>query len=83
MSEPLLRVEQLRKSFPMGDGSIEVLRGVDLDVAAGERLAVVGASGVGKSTLLHLLGVLDRPSSGSIHFRGGYRDRLTGFAGFV
>ena len=70
MSEPLLRVEQLSKSFPMGDGSIEVLRRVDLDIAIGERLAVVGASGVGKSTLLHLLGVLGRPSSGSIHFRG-------------
>ena len=55
----------------MGDGSIDVLRGVDLaHQHEGERLAVVGASGVGKSTLLHILGTLDRPSSGSIQFPG-------------
>ncbi len=69
MSE-LLRAEGLRKTFRTGDGSIEVLRGIDLSVGAGERLAVVGASGVGKSTLLHILGTLDRPSSGTLSFRG-------------
>ncbi len=69
MSE-LLRAEGLRKTFRTGDGSIEVLRGVDLAVGAGERLAVVGASGVGKSTLLHILGTLDRPNSGTLSFRG-------------
>lgn len=74
MSE-LIRAEGLRKSFRTGDGSIEVLRGIDLDVVAGERLGVVGASGVGKSTLLHLLGTLDRPTRGSLHFRG--HDLLT------
>ena len=70
MSESLLRAEQLRKSFSTGDGSIEVLRGIDLEVRRGERLAIVGASGVGKSTLLHLLGTLDHPTSGRILFRG-------------
>ena len=70
MSEPLLRVTGLHKSFAMGEESIEVLRGIDLDIASGERLAIVGSSGVGKSTLLHLLGMLDRPSSGQITFRG-------------
>jgi lipoprotein-releasing system ATP-binding protein len=66
----LLRAEGLRKTFRTGDGSIEVLRGIDLALAPGERLAVVGASGVGKSTLLHILGTLDRPSAGSLRFRG-------------
>jgi lipoprotein-releasing system ATP-binding protein len=66
----LLRAEGLRKTFRTGDGSIEVLRGIDLSLAPGERLAVVGASGVGKSTLLHILGTLDRPSAGTLRFRG-------------
>jgi lipoprotein-releasing system ATP-binding protein len=70
MSEPLLRAEAVRRSFRTGDGTIEVLRGVDLSLQAGERLAIVGASGVGKSTLLHILGTLDRPSSGRVWFRG-------------
>jgi len=69
-SGPLLRASGLRKSFPMGDGTIEVLRGVDLVLHPAERLAIVGNSGVGKSTLLHILGTLDRPSSGSVAFRG-------------
>jgi lipoprotein-releasing system ATP-binding protein len=70
MSEEFVRVEGLRRSFPMGDGSIDVLRGVDLLIRRGERLAILGSSGVGKSTLLHILGTLDRPSSGSVWFRG-------------
>ncbi len=70
MSEPLLRAEGLRKSFSTGDSSIEVLKGVDLVVAEAERLAVVGASGVGKSTLLHILGTLDHPTGGRVLFRG-------------
>ena len=70
MSEPLLHAERVRKSFRTGDGVIEVLRDIDLEVRAGERLAVVGASGVGKSTLLHILGTLDHPTEGRILFRG-------------
>ena len=69
MSE-LLRVEGLCKSFPTGEGRIDVLRGVDLAIRAGEKLAIVGQSGVGKSTLLHILGTLDHPSRGSVSFRG-------------
>jgi lipoprotein-releasing system ATP-binding protein len=57
----------LRKNFLSGDGSeLRILQGVDLRVASGEVVAVVGASGVGKSTLLHLLGALDRPSGGEV-----------------
>ncbi len=65
-SEPLLRVEKLEKSFATGERRIEVLRGVDLDVGRGERLAILGQSGVGKSTLLHILGALDWPDAGRV-----------------
>jgi lipoprotein-releasing system ATP-binding protein len=70
MSEALVEARGVRKRFRTGDGTIEVLRGVDLVIRPAERLAVLGASGVGKSTLLHLLGTLDRPSEGSVLYRG-------------
>jgi lipoprotein-releasing system ATP-binding protein len=70
MSEPLIRVSGLRKSFQTGDGRIEVLRGLDFSIQPGECLAIVGSSGVGKSTLLHILGTLDHPTSGTVEFRG-------------
>jgi lipoprotein-releasing system ATP-binding protein len=67
---PLVRTEALRRSFPTGDGSIEVLRGIDLVIDTRERLAILGNSGVGKSSLLHILGTLDRPTSGRVLFEG-------------
>ncbi len=70
MSEALLRAENVCKRFQTGDGSIEVLKGATLEVRTGERVAIVGASGVGKSTLLHILGTLDHPTSGRVMFRG-------------
>jgi lipoprotein-releasing system ATP-binding protein len=59
-------VRELNKSYVVGNQRIHVLRDLDLEVAAGEMLAIVGASGVGKSTLLHLLGGLDRSDSGAV-----------------
>jgi lipoprotein-releasing system ATP-binding protein len=66
----MIAVRSLSKSFVTDRGKVEVLREIDLDIVAGERIAVVGASGVGKTTLMHLLGGLDRPTSGSVHFAG-------------
>jgi len=70
MSEPLVRVSGLHKSFETGDGKIEVLRGIDFEIQPGDCVAIVGSSGVGKSTLLHILGTLDHPTSGTVEFRG-------------
>ena len=65
----LLQVRDLQKSFVDTGVEIRVLRGLDLDLEEGERLAIVGESGVGKCTLLHILGTLDRPSSGQVLYR--------------
>jgi lipoprotein-releasing system ATP-binding protein len=69
MPEPHIRVSGLSKVYRSGDADLVVFSGVDLEVAQGEMLALVGESGAGKSTLLHLLGGLDRPSSGTIYYR--------------
>jgi lipoprotein-releasing system ATP-binding protein len=70
MNEPLVVAEELEREYRMGPEAVRVLRGVSLTVNAGESVALIGASGVGKSTLLHLLGTLDRPSSGRVLFDG-------------
>jgi lipoprotein-releasing system ATP-binding protein len=67
---PLIEVRGLVKRFATGDREIEVLRGFDFDLLPGDRVAIVGASGVGKSTFLHVLGALDHPTAGSVRFRG-------------
>jgi len=65
----LLRVRDLWKTFQDTSAEIHVLSGLDLDLEEGERLAIVGESGVGKSTLLHILGTLDRPTRGQVFYR--------------
>jgi len=71
MSEhPLYQVTDLRKSYSNGIRKVEVLRGIDLTVYSGESIAITGPSGVGKSTLMHILGLLDRPVSGNVLLDG-------------
>ena len=91
MSESLLHADALSKSFTGGAGRIDVLCDLTLEVARDEAVAIVGDSGVGKSTLLHILGGLDRPDRGQVRFRGKdvnavdsrsraeYRNRNVGF----
>ena len=91
MSETILRAERISKSYGDGPGRIEVLTNLDLEVARDEALAVIGDSGVGKSTLLHILGGLDRPDEGRVLFGefdvfgadmrklATYRNRSVGF----
>lgn len=67
---PLLRAEKVDKKFYDADREIVVLRELDLDVAASEEIAIIGQSGVGKSTLLHLLGSLETPTAGKVYFEG-------------
>ncbi len=91
MSEPVLEARGVRRSFREGPEELVVLKGVDLSVHGGERLAVVGASGSGKTTLLQILGGLDRPTAGQVLLegrdlqamseseRGAMRNRALGF----
>lgn len=90
-SRPFLEVRNLHKHFGNSERRVDVLRGVELTVAPQETAAVLGASGVGKSTLLHILGTLERPSAGEICYEGvdvfaftadalaAFRNRTIGF----
>jgi ABC-type lipoprotein export system ATPase subunit len=75
-SEPVLRARGLYKVYGRDESLVRAVDGIDLDVAAGETLAVMGPSGCGKSTLLHLLGALDRPSTGEIRLAGQRLDQM-------
>ena len=91
VSEPLIVASGIVKGYRTSAGYVPVLAGLDLEVAEGEMVAVTGASGVGKSTLLHLLGTLDRPEAGSVRVGGedvfalaerglrAFRNRTLGF----
>lgn len=78
MSEPLLyQVTDLWKTYSNGSKDVEVLRGIDFSVRSGESVAVTGPSGVGKSTFLHILGLLDRPEGGKLLLEGVDIDALS------
>ena len=78
MSEtPIIQVRQLTKTYRVGDVDVQALRGVDLEVARGEFIAVVGTSGSGKSTLFNILGGLTPPTSGSVHINGRDLSHMT------
>ncbi len=67
---PVIALRGITKTFYRGDLAVEVLHGIDLDIRPGEFVALMGTSGSGKSTLMNLIGLLDRPTSGSYHFAG-------------
>jgi ABC-type lipoprotein export system ATPase subunit len=91
MSEPILSARGLKKIYVVGKRTLEVLRGIDVEIARGDFVALRGASGTGKSTLLHLIGGLDSPNAGEIIFCGqnlaafsesrltNFRNRRVGF----
>lgn len=74
---PTVRARGLVKTYHQGEDEIRALRGVDLEVGAGEFVAITGASGSGKSTLLHILGALDRPDSGEVTLEGHTLGRMS------
>ena len=76
MSKIVLEAKQVSKHFTDGKTTVEVIRGLDLQVQQGQFVSIVGASGSGKSTLLHVLGGLDRPSTGEVFLNGQRFDNL-------
>ena len=68
MSTVSIRARNLYKTFESNNKTVEVLKGIDLDIKKGDMLSIVGASGVGKSTLLHILGAIERPTSGNVFY---------------
>lgn len=89
--ESLIEVKDIYKSYGLPGKRVDVLNGLDLHIRRGEKMAIVGASGTGKSTLLHILGTIDRPLSGEVLYEGtnpfslndailaGFRNRKIGF----
>ena len=76
MSKIVLEAQNIEKHFTDGKSTVEVIKGLSLQVKAGEFVSIVGSSGSGKSTLLHVLGGLDRPSSGQVFLQGSRFDSL-------
>ncbi|MEW6614245.1 MAG: ABC transporter ATP-binding protein [Thermodesulfobacteriota bacterium] len=91
MNNVSIRTRKLYKVFKSNNKTVEVLKGIDLDIKKGDMLSILGASGVGKSTLLHILGAIERPTSGNVFYGtedlflmddkklAGFRNRTIGF----
>ncbi len=91
ITEPLISIKNISKTFNVSGGDVRVLNDISFDVSKGDMTAIMGPSGAGKSTLLHILGTLDRPTSGSLLYEGqdilsfkadalsGFRNRNVGF----
>jgi len=77
MPSPLLEIHDLHKAYALDGVTIQALRGIDLSIAAGEFVAIMGPSGSGKSTLMNILGCLDEPDAGSYHLHGQDVTRMT------
>jgi putative ABC transport system ATP-binding protein len=75
--DPVIRLRGVTKTFGAGVAAFQALRGIDLDIAAGDFVAVMGPSGSGKSTMMNILGCLDVPSTGEFLFRGVHVEKLT------
>jgi ABC-type lipoprotein export system ATPase subunit len=75
--EPVIEIKDLSKVYVMGENEVHALRGVSLTIHQGEYVAIIGASGSGKSTLMNMIGLLDRPSSGSYRISGVETSQLS------
>jgi putative ABC transport system ATP-binding protein len=72
----VIRLDDVRRDYRMGGEMVHAVRGVTLEIEAGDYVAIVGPSGCGKSTLLHLIGVVDQPTTGTVTIRGERVDRM-------
>lgn len=73
----MIKLNNIKKSYPVGGGSLEVLKGIDLNIKAGEMVSIMGSSGSGKSTLLNILGILDDFDSGEYYLDGQLIDHIS------
>ncbi len=77
MPTALIEAKGIKKAYPLGDGELEILHGIDLEIMQGEFVAIMGPSGSGKSTLMHILGLLDRPTGGTYKIAGHEISRMS------
>lgn len=77
IAEPIIQLEKITKTFGEGDAKFQALKGVDMSICAGDFVAIMGASGSGKSTMMNILGCLDIPTSGRFKFKGVFVEQLS------
>ena len=75
--QPLMALKQVTKRYGEGSAAFQALKGIDLDIASGDFIAIMGASGSGKSTMMNILGCLDVPTSGQFRFQGVVVEQLS------